>query len=266
MTNDEMPPISNYPLYIYRVFAKWLSFFVFGLGAFLLIALILPVMTLFIHPKERFAKSGRRLISSSLHGFTIIMRAIGVVKIDVDDREAYRRLSSKIIVLNHPSLLDTVMILSLVPNGVCIAAGYLMNRYNICRGIIRRLYIPNSLDFDVLSKTCLESLQQGYCLIIFPEGTRTPRGGGTLKLKKGAARLSLLSGCGIIPVHIGGTDKWGLGKHDPWWAYNNTQEYVYRMRMQDEISPDKYAGMENARAVKRLNDDIREALTTSAKG
>jgi 1-acyl-sn-glycerol-3-phosphate acyltransferase len=185
---------------------------------------------------------------------------------DVDDREAYRRLSSKIMVLNHPSLLDTVMILSLVPNAVCIAAGYLMNRYNICRGVVRRLYIPNSLNFDELSHACLQSLEQGYCLVIFPEGTRTPRGIDKLKLKKGAARLSLLSGCGIIPVHIGGTDKWGLGKHDPFTAYNHTDEYVYRIRMQDEISPVKYADLENFHAVKRLNNDIREALTAPVKG
>jgi 1-acyl-sn-glycerol-3-phosphate acyltransferase len=266
MTNDEMPPISNYPLYLYRVFAKWLSFFVFGLGTFMLITLILPIMTLIIHPKERFAQLGRRLISSALHAFTIIMCAIGSVKMDVDDREAYRALSSKIIVLTHPSLLDTVMILSLVHNAVCIAAGYLMNRYNICRGIVRRLYIPNSLDFGELSQACLQSLAQGYCLVIFPEGTRTPRDTEKLKLKKGAARLSIFSGCGIIPVHIGGTDKWGLGKHDPWTAYNHTDKYVYRIRMQDEISPDKYAGLENFLAVRRLNEDIRTILTTPVKG
>jgi 1-acyl-sn-glycerol-3-phosphate acyltransferase len=265
MTAAEMPPISNYPLYIYRVFAKWMSFFFFGLGAFLLISLILPIMTLLIHPQERFAKLGRRFISFFLRIFTGIMRFIGAARMDVDDREAYRRLSSKIIVLNHPSLLDTVMILSLVPNAVCIAAGYLMHRYNICRGIIRRLYIPNTLDIDELSAACLQSLQQGYCIVIFPEGTRTPHSAGTLKMKKGAARLSLLSGCGIIPVHIGGTDKWGLGKHDPWTAYNHTDEYVYRIRMQDEISPDTYAGLDNFHAVRHLNEDIRSILTTPAK-
>ncbi|GHT86137.1 acyltransferase [Spirochaetia bacterium] len=260
-----MPPISNYPLYLYRVFAKWLSFFVFGLGTLLIIVLLLPVMTLIIHPKERFAKLGRRLISFLLRVFTNIMRFMRVVRMDVDDREAYRRLSSKIIVLNHPSLLDVVMILSLVPNAVCIAKGYLMNRYNICRGIVRRLYIPNSLDFSELSAACLQSLEQGYCLVIFPEGTRTPRGGGALKLKKGAARLSIASGCGIIPVHIGGTDKWGLGKHDPWTAYNHTEEYVYRIRMQDELSPGIYADLENFHAVRRLNEDIRKILTSPMK-
>jgi 1-acyl-sn-glycerol-3-phosphate acyltransferase len=194
------------------------------------------------------------------HVLTVVMCALGIVKMDVDDRKAYRTLSSKIMAANHPSLLDTVMIVSLVPNAVCIATGYTIHKNNIVRGIVRRLYIPNSLNFDELSAACLESMDQGYCIIIFPEGTRTPRGAGTLKLHKGAARLSLLSGRGIIPVHIGGADKWGLGKHDPALAFNHTDRYVYRIRMRDELSPDNYAGLENYHAVKRLNEDIRTAL------
>jgi 1-acyl-sn-glycerol-3-phosphate acyltransferase len=242
-----------------------MSFFIFGAGTLLLISIILPIMTLLFHPREKFAKLARRFISFSLHGVTMLMSAIGAIKINVNDRKAYQRLSSKIVVSNHPSILDTVVLLSLIPNAVCIASGYLMNKYNIVRGVIRRLYIPNTLDFDKLFEACMQDLNQGNCLIIFPEGTRTPRGADKLKLRKGAARLSILSGCSIIPVHIGGTDKWGLGKHDPWTAYNHTEEYIYRIRMQDEISPDKYAGMENFHAVKHLNDDIREILTAPEK-
>ncbi|GHV57339.1 hypothetical protein AGMMS49579_23070 [Spirochaetia bacterium] len=155
MTDAEMPPVSNYPLYIYRVFAKLMSFFVFGVGTLLLIGFLLPIMAVFIHPKEGFAKAGRRLISSFLYGLTVIMRVMGSVKMDVDDRKAYRTLSSKIVVANHPSLLDTVIFLSLIPNAVCIATGYTMHKYNIVRGIVRRLYIPSTLDFDKLSELCL---------------------------------------------------------------------------------------------------------------
>jgi 1-acyl-sn-glycerol-3-phosphate acyltransferase len=258
MTNSDMPPISNYPLYIYRVFAKWLSFFVFGLVTFLLISTIFPLMTLLFHPRQRFLKPARRLISSLFYFFVILMTVLGIVKVDVDNRKAYHHLSSKILVANHPSLLDVVILISLIPNAVCIVNGQLM--HHIVRGVIRRLYILNYLDFDELSKACVQSLNQGYCLIIFPEGTRTPRGAKTLKLKKGAARLSLLSDCGIVPVHIGGTDKWGIGKHDPWWAFNHRDKYVYRIRMQDEISPAKYVGLENFHAVKHLNEDIRMVL------
>jgi 1-acyl-sn-glycerol-3-phosphate acyltransferase len=256
--HENMPPISNYILYAYRVLMKWLSFAFFGVHTLLLIVAIFPVMTAFIHPKKRFLKQSRRFVSAFFRYFVRMMCFMGIVEMDVDDRAAYRRLSSKIVVANHPSLLDVVMLISLIPNADCIVRGNL-KRHTVVGGVIRRLYILNSLDFKELVAACTESLDQGNCIIFFPEGTRTPRS-GELRLKKGAARLSLLLGCGIVPVHIGGTDKWGLGKHDPWTAFNHREKYVYRIRMRDEISPESVAGLPVPAAVRRLSGKIRDAL------
>jgi 1-acyl-sn-glycerol-3-phosphate acyltransferase len=214
-------------------------------------------MALFIHPRERFLKAGRCFVSRAFRCFTRFMCFVGIVSLDVDNRDAYRRLSSKIVVANHPSLLDVVMLISLIPNADCIVRDSL--KRNVVAGVILRLYILNSLDLKELAAVCEESLDQGNCIIIFPEGTRTPRS-GEMRLKKGAARLSLLSGRGIVPVHIGGTDKWGLGKHDPWTAFNHQDKYVYRIRLQDEISPAAFSRFPYPAAVRRLNEKIREVL------
>jgi 1-acyl-sn-glycerol-3-phosphate acyltransferase len=257
MITAEMPPVSNRLLYIYRVAMKWGAFFIFGLGTVLLVSAIFPLMLLWIHPKEKFQNHARRLISRALRFFTLIMHGMGIVELDAGDPGAYRCLTSKIIVANHPSLLDVVMLISLIPNADCIVRGSLYR--TIVRGIIRQLYIPNSLDFDDLVAECVESLNRGNCVIIFPEGTRTPRT-GDLRIKKGAARISLISNRGIIPVHIGGTDKYGLGKGDPWLAFNHRDKYIYRIRIQDELSPAKYRNMAAPLAVRRFNQEIREAL------
>jgi 1-acyl-sn-glycerol-3-phosphate acyltransferase len=253
-----MPPISNYPLYIYRVIMKWLSFLVFGLATLLLVLLVFPPMTLFLHPRECFLKYARMVVSFCFSGFVAMMHAIGIVTLDAGDREVWRHISSKILVANHPSLLDVVMLISLIPNADCIVNNSL--RYNIVRSVITRLYILNSLNFEELTSACIESLNRGNVIIIFPEGTRTPRG-GEIRLKRGAARISLLSGRNILPVHIGGTDKWGLGKRDPWAAFNHRDRYVYRIRMLDEIPPGRYAGLGLPRAVRHLTQEILEALT-----
>ncbi|MDR2133504.1 MAG: 1-acyl-sn-glycerol-3-phosphate acyltransferase [Treponema sp.] len=258
MNAAEMPPVANRPLYLYRILMKWFSFFIFGLGTLTLALLVFPVMLVFLHPKENFQKLARRLISVSFRGFIIMMGVLGVVELDVEDRGAFRGLSSKIVVANHPSLLDVVMMVSLIPNADVIVRGNLVENI-IVRGVVRRLYILSSLDFDRIVEDCRTSLDRGNCMVIFPEGTRTPRS-GEVRLKKGAARLSLLSGRDIIPVHIGGTDKYGLGKNDPFAAFNHTEKYIYRVRIQGKISPGKYAGMEMPRAVRRINDEIRELL------
>jgi len=254
----DLPPVQNRPLYCYRVFMKWLSFFIFGLGSFLLSILILPVMRLTIHPAEKFKSAGHRVISSSLAFFVWIMESMGIVRLTVEDREAFKKLGGKIAAANHPSLLDVVMLYSLIPNADCIVnAG--LTRGNVVSGIINMLYIPNSMDIDNLAAECKKSLAAGNCLIIFPEGTRTRRGRKPA-LRKGAARVALSTGCPVIPVRIGGTDKYGLGKKDPWTGFNPVDRYVYDLRMADGILPEKYAALDDLKAVKALTADLKAAL------
>ena len=256
---NEMPPIKNHPLYAYRVFMKWMSYFVFGFGTLILVFLFFPVMTICIHPVERFQKIARRLISASFRGFIRFMTIIGVVVFDADDINVFRNLKSSIVVANHPSHLDMVMMVSLIPNADMIVRGNLIDNF-IVRGVVRRLYILSSLDFDDIVSACRKSLEKGNCLVIFPEGTRTPRT-GKMRLKKGAVRLSLLTGVNIVPVHIGGTDKYGLGKKDPFTAFNHTEKYIYRIRIQPELSPEKYLGLEMPRAVRRFNTEVFNILS-----
>ena len=214
-------------------------------------------MRLVFHPKERFKKYGRRFVSSSMGFFVSFMHFLRVVDLETDNREQFRRLSSKIIVANHPSLLDVVMLLSLIPNADCIVNSAL--NHNVVRGVIRQLYILNSLDFEGLLQSCAGSLRQGNCLIIFPEGTRTPRS-GYAAIKKGAARIALTLGCSIVPVRIGGTDKFGLGKKDPWTGFNPRERYVYNISMEPEIDTSKYRVFSNPKAVRVLTRNISESL------
>ena len=257
MFPPELPPIKNRILYAYRVLAKWFSFFFFGLSTIILLTLIFPVTRLILHPRERFRKFGRRFISSSMRFFVSVIHIIGAASLEPGDRNRYRNIKSKIVVANHPSLLDVIMLLSLIPNADCIVAGY--TERSILRGVVRQLYILSSQDSDKILLACSESLKQGNCLIIFPEGTRTPRSGKII-VKKGAARIALASGCGIVPLHIGGNDKFGLGKRDPWTGFNPAERYIYRISMGEEISPEKYMALSKPIAARALTKEIAGVL------
>jgi len=257
MLPPNLPPVSNRALYAYRVLAKWFSFFYFGASSLILGILILPFMRLFLHPQERFQKNARRFVSDALRFFVSLMHGLRIVNLEPDSRENYRKLESKIVVANHPSLLDVVMLLSLIPNADCIVSGYLSR--GILTGVVNQLYILNSLDLEELFGTCEKSLISGNCLIIFPEGTRTPRTGKVI-VKKGAARIALASGCNIVPVHIGGTDKYGLGKKDPWTGFNPGERYVYQVTMGDEINPEKYKNVSAPAAARLLTNEITAFL------
>jgi 1-acyl-sn-glycerol-3-phosphate acyltransferase len=258
MFPPDLPPVLNWPLYICRVLAKWFSFFFFGISTLFLVVIVFPLMRLFLHPRDKFKIHGRRFVSSSMRFFVSLMHFLGVVDLEADNRENYRHLSSKILVANHPSLLDIVMLFSLIPNVDCIVNTYL-NRNFIVKGVVRQLYILNSLDLDSILQTCSESLRQGNCLVIFPEGTRTPRS-GKVTIKRGAARVALVSGCNIVPVHIGGTDKYGLGKKDSWLGFNPRERYVYRVSMGPEINPEKCRDLPSPKAVRVLTREITAFL------
>jgi len=255
--HPDLLPVQNRILYIYRVLMKWFSFFFFGFSSLILIVFFLPPMRLVTHPTEKFKKRARQLVSDSFRFFVWLMHFLQIVDLEAENRETYRRLSSKVIVANHPSLLDVVMLFSLIPNADCIVAGHL--NQSIVKGIVRQLYILNSQDFDDILKACDESLKYGNCIIIFPEGTRTPRTGNPV-VKKGAARVALSSGCGIIPLHIGGTDKYGLGKKDPWTAFNPCERYVYEIKMGKEILPEKYMNLPKPVAARELTKDISSSI------
>jgi 1-acyl-sn-glycerol-3-phosphate acyltransferase len=250
--------VGNRPLYVYRIFGKALSFGIFGAATLFLVFPLMPALMLLLHPRERFQKYTRRMISGWFRIFIGIMEFLGVVELKTGDREVFGNLRSKIVVANHPSLLDVVMLISLIPNADVIVRGNLVENIIVGR-VVSRLYILNSLDFNDIVAAAKETLALDNCIVIFPEGTRTPRS-GELRLKKGAARLSLLTGADIVAAHIGGTDKYGLGKHDPFLSYNHTDKYSYRINIQKQLSPAKYAGLENHRAVRRLNAEILALL------
>jgi len=251
--NTSLPPVSNRPLYVYRIVFKVISFIIFGLASLLLVFPIMPVFLLIFRPVENFRKTTRRFVSFFFRFFISFMTFTGVVELKTADRDFFKNLKSKIVVANHPSLLDVVMIISLIPNADVIVQGDYRN--TVIGGVIRLLYILNTLNFEEMAAACKESLAKGNCLVIFPEGTRTRRD-GEMRLKKGAARISLLTGTEIVAAHIGGTDKYGLGKKEPFLSFNHTDKYIYIITLQKIINPKEFEGLEMHRAVRRLNERL----------
>jgi len=178
----------------------------------------------------------------------------------VENKEAYRNIHNKIIVANHPSLLDFVYIMSLVPNSTCIVRGGLT--HTPLRGVIKQAYITNTTEFSDVLKECKKLTDKGCNVIIFPEGTRSPRIGKNV-YKKGAARIALYCGCDVLPLFIGGSDKYGLGKHDPLWSYNHVEKYLYDIKMLPVISIEQFKNLSEPIAAKRLTEEMEKVIRSA---
>ena len=239
----------------YRIFVKLFLFFVFGLGSIILITVVFPTIRILSSSNLAFKQKARKAMCNTQKFFVGLGTLIGGFELKVDDREYLSHLSGKIVVANHPSLLDVVMLLSIIPNADCIIKASL-GHHNIVSNIVNTLYISNSLDFEHLTKECTKSLQAGNCLIIFPEGSRT-KADGVHHFQRGAAHMALYSGCNLVPVAIGGTDKYGLRKHDPMFSYNPKEKFIYTITTLPEINPKDYADIPVPAAARRITEQIK---------
>jgi len=110
----------------------------------------------------------------------------------------------KLIVSNHPSTTDPFYLLTLFPQPLSILIIEHAFKAPIFGGILRHSgHIPVLLAnrhaaFDIAK----QQLRDGQTVAIFPEGGLSPRQGGSLPARTGAARLALLTGVPIIPIGI----------------------------------------------------------------
>jgi 1-acyl-sn-glycerol-3-phosphate acyltransferase len=79
-----------------------------------------------------------------------------------------------VIAPNHPSLLDAVMILSRLPDAVCIMKSELVNSVFYGAGARLAGYIRNT-PLRTMVELAVDDLHRGSHLLLFPEGTRTTR-------------------------------------------------------------------------------------------
>jgi 1-acyl-sn-glycerol-3-phosphate acyltransferase len=210
------------------------SFFVFGLGGVLLP--IVAVSLLFIvsgSPLQR-EKRAQLVIHRAFRIYIGMMKYLGVLSYELKDTEKLK--SAQLILANHPSLIDVIFLIAMVPNANCVVKGRLV-RNPFTRGPIKTAgYIINDDNEDVIAEA-LAAFDKGHALIIFPEGTRTTPG-QPVKLKRGAANIAIRTAADITPVLIECTPS-TLTKQDRWYEVP-AKKVHFRLRVDDRIPVSRY--------------------------
>jgi 1-acyl-sn-glycerol-3-phosphate acyltransferase len=142
----------------------------------------------------------QRLVHWTFRGFSRVMKLLRVAKVRVLGAEGLLRPGALLIVANHPTLLDVVMLGGLLPQLDCVVKREAWSN-PFMRGVVRSAgYIPNDPGEAVLD-ACCERLRQGRHVLMFPEGTRSPKG-GLGPFQRGAAHVAIASGATVLPVVI----------------------------------------------------------------
>lgn len=183
---------------LWRVPATGFGFALMGIGG----VFISVVHTLIVLPlpfkRQRKNRVARTSIRHAFYCYVRVLKCLGLLDFQIHNRD---RLDGggQLIIANHPSLLDVVFLMSIVPNANCVVkAGLWRNPFTT--GPVRVAgYIRN--DDKALLERCVASLAAGDNLIIFPEGTRTIPG-EALKFQRGLAYLALSGQTHLSPVVI----------------------------------------------------------------
>jgi len=197
----------------WRIFGTGLSFVAFGVGGALLSFTVFPLIRL-ASSRETAGRRIRCVLHQAFRLHIWLMHSFGLNSLEVHGRERLLR-PGQLIVANHPTLIDIVHLMALVPDADCVVKRGLWRNPFLRWPVVWAGYIPNSSDSETLVRDCAETLRSGRTLIVFPEGTRTPPG-QPMRLKRGAAQIALAAGCDVVPVSIV-CQPLTLTKADPWY-------------------------------------------------
>jgi 1-acyl-sn-glycerol-3-phosphate acyltransferase len=122
------------------------------------------------------ARTGRRVgrVGAMLcfRGFLGAMELLGAWRLDLRALDALASAGPLILAPNHPGLLDAVLLISRVPNAVCVMKRSLLRHFGLAPASRLARYLPNDSLLRLVTGAA-EEFRHGGQLLLFPEGTRT---------------------------------------------------------------------------------------------
>lgn len=186
----------------------------FAVGGGLLSALVLPLVALFSPDRQQRQQRARRIIGFMFGLMIRILCVSRTMRLTLSGIEKLAQHPGALILANHPTLIDVVILLWQFPAACCVVKSA-MWKNPFHWGVVRLAgYIDNAAP-EQLIESCAERLRTGESLLIFPEGTRT-RPGHAMHFLRGASYIALREPKALLPVIIT-CDPPTLNKETPWY-------------------------------------------------
>lgn len=246
---------------LWRIAATGVCFALFGLGGLLLSVVWFNILLIFVRDTTRRRRIARRSIAASFRLFLTMTRVLGVLDYRMDWVDLLRQERGCLVVANHPTLIDYVLLASVMPETDCLVKSALLKNPFLC-GVVRAAdYLINS-QADALLPASQQRLAQGDTLLIFPEGTRT-KPGGTMTLQRGAANIAVRCHSDIRVVTIHCSERM-LDKDSKWYQVPPAKpQFTVTVRERVKITQFyDVNSQEPALAARRLNRHLLVKLQT----
>ncbi|MBR6098610.1 1-acyl-sn-glycerol-3-phosphate acyltransferase [bacterium] len=208
----------------------------FGVGALVVRYCLLPFKKERIQKYETLQKSWQIYIS--------LLKFFKVIEFEPDNSEILKNIKNSIIVSTHPSFLDIVLLMSIIPHSTCFVADKLA-RNPFFKGMVKLLFILEGQPMDKWVNDACEMLENGINIIIFPMGGRHMKDEHP-RIRRGAALIARKSKRNIVMLQIN-NDFAFLAGHQP----------VYRAGSKPTVYTIKYLGEINtAEYIEKYPDEV----------
>lgn len=230
-----------------------------------LLAAALPAARQLAGDPAGFDLRAQRAIRRGYRAFLAYMRLAGLSRVRVEGGELLRAPGARVVVANHPTLIDTPLLAALLPQADCIANPEWADA-PLLRGAIRAAnYVRNDAGLAAVEEG-VRRLRSGRTLLVFPEGTRTPAGVALGPLRRGAAHIAVRAEVELLPVAITCSPR-TLMKGQAWYDVPD-RAFELTLRVLPPLAPkDVGAGAVSASiAARRLTEALRERLLEALSG
>lgn len=199
---------------LWRTLATGVCFASFSVLALAQSVLVFPVI--YALPGSRAKKTARvRLLQQhSFFYFVRFMERLGLIKVSVHNSELLQRAGGCLVIANHPTLIDVVILFSRLPRANCVVKGELWRNLYVRGVMLAGGFISNASGNELL-QGCQQALDDGQAVLIFPEGSRTVPG-QPLSFKRGVANVAVRTHAPILTAFIT-CEPLTLVKGAPWY-------------------------------------------------
>lgn len=247
-----------------NIVGKLLCFAYFGLTSLFASCIIFPLIHVCVWKKKRRRNAKIAIVRAHFSFFIGLLFLLARYKIDATALQSYKDLRSTLVVANHPTLIDIVVLIAAIPHPDCIVAGKLFHNFWV-KKIVGELFVSAAAHTDVLLTRCLQSLHEGNNMIIFPEGTRTGQRAAGHVLKRGAAHIALRAPADILPIHIKTENLVGLGKHDSLLKVHVHGYAKLTLKPHSLIAIHSFIGEPFSQAAKTVTEVIQNTIFSEAQ-
>lgn len=187
-----------------RVLLTGVGFITFMIGAAILAWFVLPFSRASGRTRLAQERRARQVLFRGYRLFASAVRAVGLMDHRPPSTASLPR-GPYVLVANHPSLIDVIVLLGSFPDVVCLVKASWFGSPFIGPLLRQGGYLPGPSDDDDDGAPVLDrivtALREGTPVLVFPEGSRSPAG-SLRRFKVGALLAAQRAGVPVLPVLI----------------------------------------------------------------